>query len=197
MKAENQPLSLAAKIMIGLGLGLAVGLFFGEWVSPLEVIGRALLQMAVLPYVMVSLIAGLGKLKLSDARLLASKGGMLVLLLWGVSLALVFLLPFSFPNWKSASFFSQKALEMAEPINLVDLYIPANPFHSMANNLVSAVVLFSICMGLALISIEGKKNFVDILDVATKALTKVTGYVSVDAPWSVRHHGGRRRYHDS
>ena len=43
------------------GLGIVVGLFFGELVKPLEVIGQifiGLLQMTVLPYILVSLIAG-------------------------------------------------------------------------------------------------------------------------------------------
>ena len=61
-----------------MGLGLITGLFFGEMVGFLEVVGDVwikLLQMTVLPYVMLSLVLGLGSLSYSDALLLAKKGG--------------------------------------------------------------------------------------------------------------------------
>ena len=56
-------MSLSAKIIIGLILGVAVGLFFGEQVEFLRYAADAfilLLQMSVLPYIVVSLVAGLG-----------------------------------------------------------------------------------------------------------------------------------------
>jgi Na+/H+-dicarboxylate symporter len=61
-------------------LGILTGLFFGEMVGFLEVIGEVwikLLQMTVLPYVMVSLIIGLGSLNYSEALLLARKGSVM------------------------------------------------------------------------------------------------------------------------
>ena len=46
-------MSLSAKIFLGLGLGIATGIFLGEITAPLKAVGSAyvqLLQMAVLPY---------------------------------------------------------------------------------------------------------------------------------------------------
>ena len=57
-----------------MGLGLVAGLVFGERVAFLKVFGDifiALLQMTVLPYVFVSLIADVGQLKSSQAASLA------------------------------------------------------------------------------------------------------------------------------
>jgi len=54
-------MSLSKQILIGLVAGLAVGLFFGERVSFLELPARGfvqLIQVTVLPYVVGSLIAG-------------------------------------------------------------------------------------------------------------------------------------------
>ena len=60
--------------MTGLFLGIACGLFFGELVRPLDFVASAfirLLQMAVLPYIVFSLTAAVGRLSLREARFLA------------------------------------------------------------------------------------------------------------------------------
>ena len=65
---------LSGMIFIGLALGIASGLFFGEMVGFLEVVGEAwiaLLQMTVLPYVMFSLIVGLGRLGYQESLIFA------------------------------------------------------------------------------------------------------------------------------
>lgn len=167
-------------IFLGLGLGLLAGLFFGELAAPLDVIGDVwikLLQMTVMPYVMVSLISGLGHLSYSEALLLAKKGGMMLLLLWGVTLAVVFLFPFTFPNWESSSFFSTAMIEDKPEVDFLGLYIPANPFHSLANNLVPAVVLFSIAIGIALIGVKEKESALKSMSIVLDALTRIANFV--------------------
>jgi Na+/H+-dicarboxylate symporter len=116
-----------------------------------------LLQVTVIPYITVSLITALGRLTLKDAQLLGLKAGSVLLLLWGVGLAVVLLGPLAFPHWPSASFFSTTKVEEAQPINFLQLYIPANPFFSLANAIVPAIVVFSILIGLALTSVKGKE----------------------------------------
>ena len=67
-------LSPFQRVILGLILGIFAGLFFGELLEPLKIAGDIyirLLQMTVLPYVIVSLIAGLGQLDARLARLLA------------------------------------------------------------------------------------------------------------------------------
>ena len=102
-------MSLSAKIFLGLGLGIATGIFLGEIAAPLKLVGEGfvqLLQMAVLPYIIIALISGLGKLKYAEAVKLSLRVGSLLLLIWALTLAVVFILPLSFPKWESASFFS-------------------------------------------------------------------------------------------
>ena len=63
-------MSLSTRVLIGLFSGVAAGVFFGELTAPLKIAGDAfiqLLQMTVLPYIVVSLIAGLGSLTYRDA----------------------------------------------------------------------------------------------------------------------------------
>jgi Na+/H+-dicarboxylate symporter len=171
---------LSTRILLGLGLGVAAGLFFGEAMSALEVVGDAflrLLRMTVMPYVMVSLVVGLGRLDYAQARSLAVWGGGLLLLLWAISFAMVAVMPLAFPPLESASFFSTTLVERAPPIDFVELYIPSNPFHSLANNVVPAVVIFSLAVGIALIGMDGKDSLLRGLHTLGGALLRVTNFV--------------------
>jgi Na+/H+-dicarboxylate symporter len=169
--------SLSTNILIGMILGLACGLFFGEKCENLGIIGDAfirLLQMTIMPYIMVSLIYGIGNLSYSDAKKLAIKGGLLMFIFWFLVILVIFLIPISFPTWESATFYSPSMIETRPEVNYLDLYIPSNPFSSLANNIVPAVVFFSISVGVALIGIKEKKLLLDNLSIISEALTKVT-----------------------
>jgi len=173
-------MSLSTAILTGMVLGILVGVFFGEYVGFLETIGNGfirLLQMTILPYILASLILGIGGLTYAKARLLAVKAGLLLLLTWVIAFAFILIMPLGFPTWESASFFSSTLVEFPPPTNFLELYIPANPFHSLAENLIPAVVLFAIAMGIALISVKDKDHFLKDLSVVCEALMKVAGLV--------------------
>lgn len=177
---KKKKLSLSAKIMIGMGLGFAAGIFFGEYCAPLQIVGDAfiqLLQMTILPYITVSMILGIGGLTSDQAKLMAKKTGLLLLLFWGISFVMVLLLPLSFPEWESAAFFSSSIVETPQKVDFLRLYIPSNPFSSLANNVVPAVVLFSIIMGIALMGMEKKDSLLDALAVASQALIRMTNLI--------------------
>lgn len=167
-------------ILIGLVLGIVSGLFFGEMVEFLGMVGKAwiaLLQMTVLPYVMLSMIAGLGRLSYHEALKLARKGGLMLMLLWAISLAVVFLFPYTFPDWENATFFSTSQAEARQEIDFLGLYIPANPFYALANNLVPAVVLFSIAIGVALIGVSNKEPLLNGMNIMIDALMRVANFI--------------------
>lgn len=181
-------MSLSTRVLTALALGIGAGLFFGETMSMFDWVGQAfirLLQMTVLPYVTVSLIAALGQLSYSQARNLLFRAGGVLLGIWIVSLALVLLFQFAFPEWTSASFFSSALLAEPEPLDFLSLYIPANPFHALANTVVPAVVLFSVALGVALIGVEEKAGLLATLNAIADALMRVTEFVVSLAPFGV------------
>ena len=181
-------MSLATQILLGLLLGIGTGLFVGEPMGILSVVGDAyisLLQMTVLPYVVASLIASLGRLDYHTARTLAVRGGALLALLWLIALSVVIIMPLSFPELETASFFSTTLVERAPPIDYVGLYIPSNPFHSMANNVVPAVVLFSVAVGIALIGMPGKQYLIEPLETLNGALQRVASFIARLTPVGV------------
>src|SRR5215212_4309202 len=113
-----------------------------------------LLQMMVLPYITVSIVASLGSLKPAELRTLGLRTAAVIAGLWVVALTLALLIPLTFPSIQSASFFSTSLIEPHVSFDFIDLYVPANPFHALANNVVPAVVLFSIVLGVALVHVD-------------------------------------------
>lgn len=181
-------MSLATQVLIGVGSGIVAGIFCGEIVAFLKLPGDAfiqLLQMTVLPYVMTSLIVGLGGLSYRQAADLARKCGLVLLLLWGIGLVTVLVMPLAFPNWQTASFFSASLIQKTQPFNFLSLYIPANPFHSLSNNIVPAVVVFSVALGVALIGVGDKGTLLSSLSAVVNALGHVTGSIVKLAPFGV------------
>ena len=173
-------MTLSRKIFLALGLGILTGLFFGEMTAFFQVpadIFILLLQMTVLPYVTLSLIVGFGSLTFADAKLLAIKGTAVMLLLWTMAFTVLFLMPLAFPAWETASFFSAAMIEAKEDVNYYEIFIPNNPFYSMSRNLIPAVVVFSICIGVALIGIRDKKPLLDSFSILKEALTRVTNFM--------------------
>ncbi len=166
-------------ILLGLGLGIATGVFLGERAGVFKFAADGyvrLLQMTVLPYVIVSVIAGFGSLDVAQARRLFLRVGLLTIALWGLTLSLVFLMPLAFPTVETASFFSTSLVEEAPPLDFISLYIPTNAFQSLANNVVPAVVLFSGFLGIALIKIEKKEPLLEILTVLEKTLSRANHF---------------------
>jgi proton glutamate symport protein len=179
---------LATQVFIGLGLGILVGVFFGPEVAFLKIAGDAfigLLQITVIPYVVIALSTSLGKLTLADAKALGIKAGSILLVLWAVGLAVVFLAPLAFPDWPSATFFSASLIEAPKHVDFLQLYIPSNVFNALSNATVPAIVVFSILFGLALINVEAKKTVLDFMSSVGDALMAITAFVGKLAPYGV------------
>lgn len=182
-KGEREPrfrLSLSTAILASMVLGILTGIFFGELVGFLDIVGNAfikLLQMTILPYILVSLILGIGGMSYENAKLLAVRAGGLLLITWVIAFAFIILMQLGFPKWESASFYSDSLVNFPPPPDFLRLYIPSNPFHSMSENLIPAVVIFALSVGIALIGIGDKKPFMDNLTIITQALAKVAGIV--------------------
>ncbi len=188
MWARLTRLSLSTYIFLGLILGALTGVFLGELVQPLDFVGKAfikLLQMAVLPYIVVSLIHGIGNLSSSDARLMATQGSKLLLFLWTVALVVIFSFALAFPLVQTSSFFSVSETSAARPVDFLSIYIPANIFAALSEGLIPAIVLFSVFLGVALIGMEDKQPFLKVLSVLSQGLSRVTNLVIKTAPVGV------------
>lgn len=178
-------LELSTQILIGLILGVACGVFFGEWCASLAVVGDAfvgLLRMTVLPYIGVTLVASLGRLSWSESKRLGWIGGVVLLVLWSACLLTIYLLPTVFPDWSSGSFFSTSMIQPSVERDLLSYFIPANVFRSLSENHVPAIVLFCIFVGFALARSEDRESLLVQLRVISEVLLRVSGFITRLAP---------------
>lgn len=179
--------------MTTLCRSLLAGLVVGLWLPPgvtqlLAPVGDGFLplfQMPVLPFLSLSLIAGVGRLELSQAGRLLGRAALVLLLLWLLALLAVLLLPLGFPAWQDASLFRPSLLEAPKQLNLLELFIPVNPFEAFATTQIPAVVLFSLCLGIALIGVPARQNLISILDRLSDGLLAISAFVARFTPIGV------------
>jgi Na+/H+-dicarboxylate symporter len=180
--------SLSTRILIGLVLGVLIGLFFGEAAAALQPLADVyirLMQMTVLPYLVLTLIVGLGRMEAAEARRLALRGFGLLVLFWALTLAVIWVMPLAFPSQQSASFFSSSLLHYREPLALQEIYVPSNPFNALANAVIPAIVLFSSAVGIALIGVKNKGTLLLNLQIVEQAVVRVTRFVISLTPFGV------------
>jgi Na+/H+-dicarboxylate symporter len=83
----------------------------------------------------------------------------------------------AFPEFQNAAFYSAHAKETISSFDPIDLYIPSNPFRSMANTIIPAVVLFSSAIGIALIGMPRKAAMIEAMSTFLEALSRVTRFM--------------------
>jgi Na+/H+-dicarboxylate symporter len=106
---KKRKIGLTTATLLALGLGILTGIFIGEPAKALEPLGNAyinLLQMAVLPYFLVALIYGLGRLSFEEAKMLGVNAAGILAVLWSLCLIVVTAMSYAFPELEAASFFS-------------------------------------------------------------------------------------------
>ena len=168
-------------------LGLFAGIFFGENAAVIVFVGKAyigLIQMPILLYMVISLLLGIGSLSYEKAGILAITGGIVLVASWFLAFTIVFLMPLAFPSIKAGSFYSTSLVEVAE-VDFIDLYIPVNPFSSLARTVVPAAAVFSVAFGVTLIGVENKQSLLDILAATSKTVTRISMMVVKNTPIGV------------
>lgn len=144
-----------------------------------------LLQVTVLPFITVSIVTGIGQLDAQQAKRLGLRAGAVLAGVWAITLGFTFLFPLVLPDAEQGSFFSATLVEPRVDLDLVELYIPANPFHSLANNVVPAVVVFSVLLGLAMLRVPRKDVLLEVLQSLSETIAVATRLVVRLMPYGV------------
>lgn len=173
-------------ILAGLLLGILCGVFFGEYCAALQIPGQAyvgLLQMTVLPYLVISLIAKMGRLQLDQARRLGLTALVVLLSLWVIGILLIVLVTAVLPPMQGASFYSSAPQTVAGSWqDVLPRFIPTNVFRSLSDEYVPAVVVFCLFFGSALMLLPGKEPLLDFLDLCSKGLGQINQFLVRLAP---------------
>lgn len=180
--------TLTQRILLGMLLGGVAGLFFGESLVVLQPVSELYLrlsQMAVMPYLMLSLIISVGRMDTHTASKIGKWGIVLMLFFWALTLSLLAVAPSLFPTFQNASFYSNDLLMKPADVDLLKIFVPANPFDAMSKAVVPGVVLFSLALGVAMIGLEKKATLLDNLRILEQAVIRIMRFILKLSPIGV------------
>ena len=193
---EKKKLSLAAKTFIGFGLGIVLGLVFGEKatiVKPLGTIFLNMIKMIVVPMVFFSITAGVASL--GDLKKLRNIGvkvvGLYALtsaLCVGLGLIMASIINpgkgFDLTALAESTDYETQAMPSIID-TLIDMF-PSNIFTSFTNTNMLQIIVFSVFLGVALIMMgkEGERLLVGVQGCAN-AMYKITAIVMEFSPIGV------------
>ncbi len=193
---EKKKLSLATKTFIGFGLGIVIGLVFGEKatiVKPLGTIFLNMIRMIVVPMVFFSITAGVASL--GDLKKLRNIG-VKVVGLYALTSALCVGLGLIMANIiNPGKGFDLTALSQSTDYEaqampsiidtLIDMF-PSNIFTSFTNTNMLQIIVFSVFLGVALIMMgkEGERLLAGVQSCAN-AMYKITAIVMEFSPIGV------------
>ncbi len=149
---KNKTIGLAGWLIIGAILGIAAGVFLGDYCKVLNPIGVGyvmLLQAPIYPLLVSALIHGLGTLSPCTFVRLFKRGWIFYLVAWGITLGAIFILIYAIPRVTAPSVIDPTQKEQSTS-SIIQLFLPANLFTDLASNFVPAVVIFSVLYGLAI-----------------------------------------------
>jgi len=181
-------MNLTSWILVGFILGILTGLVFGDLCSVMKPFSEAFIkiwQITILPSVALSLIVGIGGLKRDTAKAIALKAFLLLLLFWVICVIGYFSFQLAFPPRVEASFFSTQDLAVKTDLNLIDQFIPSNPFLSLSDGIIPATVLFCLFLGFALMLDDGNGPILTILRSLLRALDRMTHIIALTFPLGI------------
>jgi proton glutamate symport protein len=179
-------LSLPAWVVVGSLAGIAAGIVFGERASVLIPIGSAyamMLQIAIYPYLICSLLLGLGRLSPQMSRRFLGATWPAHLLVWVLTFGTIWLLSHAIPLPPApASIVPRPA---GEQVGLLTVLIPANIVDAWSRNYVPAIVVFAVVYGLGIQAAERKQTFFEVLEAIRKASVTIWAWTVKFAPLGV------------
>jgi Na+/H+-dicarboxylate symporter len=180
-------MNLAAWVVVGGVAGILAGIVFGEGCAILSPIGFTyvgLLQAAVYPYLICSLLHGLGSLHPGKAWRLFKTGWAFYVLAWALTFACLAALAQAIPAVQPAVI-GESPTRPQNLSRLLGLLIPADLFTALSQNYVPAVVVFCIFYGVALQTLEDKAALLSVLETIRRASLRFWNWIVRLAPVGV------------
>ena len=173
-------------VLIGAFLGVLAGITFGERTAvlqPLGVVYAMMLESVVYPYILSSLIVGLGSLAGARARRLFHASWAVYLGLWVTVLAALVALALAIPP--PAPPVEVKQSNAISVLALLQTIVPENLTLALTQNFVPAIVVFAVTFGVAVQSVPSKASFLEAVEAIRLASLKIWMWVVHLAPIGV------------
>ncbi len=177
-------MSLTLQMAIATILGILWGLFFGESSDVFAPYASAyimLLKVTAIPYLIGAIMHGVGQLGVSQAKLILKRGLIFISLAWTINILMIYAIKYLFPKPESTQLGGYISSETPK-LNFAELLIPDNVFYALANNIIPAVVIFSLLIGIALMFIKEKDVMMRGLQNLVEALTRITSWIARITP---------------
>lgn len=203
----NNKMNLTTKVLIGMALGIAVGLFFnlsglntaGSFINEYIVnglfhtLGKMFvnaLKMLVVPLVFFSLICGVcGIGNINTLGRVGSKSFALYMLTTAIAIAVAISIAVFTGIGKGMNQVSDAAFTGKEAPPLSDVFIniiPSNPISAMANGDMLPLIFFSILLGISILMVGAKaKGVIEASEVANEIMMKMVNIIMAIAPYAV------------
>ncbi len=185
------------RTILALGLGIVLGIVFRgklDYVQPIGKIYVSLISAFVIPLLFFSVISSVSQLKnIQKLKTIGAKsvawltGNTLIASILTVIMAL-FLKVGKGANVSLPTDYTPKEVPAITQV-IIDLF-PKNIFAQAANNAIVPLILFSLIIGVAVVSLSSEnakeiKPFKDFIDAGAKVIYKVIGYIIELTPYAV------------
>src|SRR5579872_2504018 len=177
-------LSLSFQMLVATFLGILTGLFFGNYCeifSPWATAYVMLLKITTLPYLIAAIMHGVGQLSIGQGKEILKKGTFFIGLAWTINIGIIYLSRALFPVNKGINYASY-SLVHPPTLNFAELLIPENIFNALSSNIVPAIVIFSLLIGIAMMHLKEKQTTMSLLENLVASLTRITRWISRITP---------------
>ena len=178
---------MPVKVLIGGLLGILTGVFLGERATFLEPVGRAyvlLVQAVVYPYIIASLLHGMGSMSPSMAGRLFRRGMPMYVIVWGLTFCIMLVVAIGLPVTDQIVF--RPSHDEIESIDtLLDLILPSDPFQALSENHMPAIVIFCLIFGATIQYVERKSELLAMLNAVNQASLLFWGWTTQLVPYAI------------
>lgn len=187
MRAKHLPIY----VLLGGLFGVLIGLFspfLSTTIAPIGDVYIRLMEVVVLPYLISSLVLGLGRLAPETALKLFKNSWLIYLTLWGTTFVVVLVAATTVPLVQQAPVINYSAVVESgagSSSSLIDLLVPDNIFEALNRNYIPSIVLIGIIFGLAVQHTENRAEFLNFLSVIQRSCVRIWGWVVFLAPIGV------------
>ncbi len=166
-------------------LGILCGFFFGDlcevfanWASAYIM----LLKVTAVPYLIAAIIHGVGQLSSTQAKQIIKRGIFFIGLAWTINICVIYVINYVFPRSHNSTLSGYVSTETTH-LNFAELLIPDNIFYDLSNNIIPAIVIFSLLIGIALMYLKEKHTLMYCFENLVEALTRITSWIARITPY--------------